>query len=51
MNTKGIKTDHLIILDTSPYKSSDYADEGKIVLRNRDNFDAFNTRILIRIMN
>ena len=43
MNGRDVETDRLIVLDTSPYDTSDYADAGKIVLRNRDSFGAFNT--------
>ena len=46
LNAKQIDTDRLIVLDTSPYDSSDYADNGKIVLRNRDSFGAFNVDMI-----
>lgn len=42
MNAREIETDRLIVLDTSPYSDSSHADEGIIVLRNRDSFGAFN---------
>jgi len=49
MNANDIKSDRLIVLDTSPYDSSTNADEGKIVLRNRDSFGAFNTDMVEKI--
>lgn len=42
MHSRDIETDRLIVLDTSPYDTSDYADTGKIVLRNRDSLGVFN---------
>lgn len=46
LNSRNIETDSLIILDTSPYDTSAYADEGKIALRNRDSFGAFNPDVV-----
>ena len=46
MHSRDIETDRLIVLDTSPYDTSDNADAGKIVLRNRDSFGMFNASMV-----
>lgn len=46
MQSHDIETDRLIVLDTSPYDTSDYADAGKIVLRNRDSLGVFNASMV-----
>ena len=45
-NQQGIETDQLLVLDTSPYDSSEPADSGKVVLRNRDSFGSFNISLV-----
>lgn len=46
MNAKGIETERLLVLDTSPYDSSDCADAGCVILRNRDSFGSFNPELV-----
>ena len=46
MHAREIETKRLIVLDTSPYETSDNADAGKIVLRNRDAFGTFNVELV-----
>lgn len=46
LKNQKIETKNLIILDTSPYTVSDYADEGRVVLRNKDSFGLFNMELV-----
>lgn len=41
-----IETKNLIVLDTSPYKTEEPIDKGRVIFRNRDFSEAFNPRMV-----
>jgi hypothetical protein len=46
LDSAGIQTDNLIVLDTTPYPNLDAIDRGVIALRNRDAFAEFNAGLV-----
>ncbi len=46
---KGLETQSLLALDTSPFKDSDPVKEGQIIFRTRDKSDNFNTGLVSRL--
>ncbi len=49
LGREGIESQELVILDTSPYKSSEVVDAGTVVLRNRDKSQKFNAGMVHKL--
>ncbi len=49
--TQQMETEQLLVLDTSPYTTTEFADAGKIVLRRRDGFSMFNADMTQTLQN